>query len=95
MIKLIAVAFAMFAIWSATTSAFGQSKSLEGNQFPVYYDRDGVQHYPMYGYYGPMAPAMPGATKTPARTSKVAGRGTRARVARPRAVPAKAATNPS
>lgn len=62
MIKLRVGAVAMFVAWGAT-SAFAQAKSLEGNAFPVYYDRDGVQHYPMYGYYGPMAPSMPGETK--------------------------------
>jgi hypothetical protein len=59
MIKLPLVAIAVFATWSAPTSAFVQAKSLEGNAFPVQYDRDGVQHYPTFGYYGPMAPPMP------------------------------------
>ena len=67
MIKSRVVAVAMFVAWSVTTSAFAQSHSLEGNAFPVHYDRDGVQHYPIYGYYGPMAPSMPSETESTRR----------------------------
>jgi hypothetical protein len=86
MIELRVVAIAMFVVWNAT-SAFAQAKTLEGNAFPVHYDRDGVQHYPMYGYYGPMAPPMPGETK-----SSRLGRATPALRANARAVGRKTTT---
>jgi hypothetical protein len=47
------------AVASGSSAAFAQTLEFFGPSLPMQFDRFGVRHFYMYGYYGPFAPAMP------------------------------------
>jgi hypothetical protein len=67
MAKSSVLAIAVLAVWSATSPVFAQTFDAYGNVFPMQYDAQGGQHYHIYGYSGPMNPAMPHETKNVSR----------------------------